>query len=300
MIGGNELLTAMKVRISAMDTKGSPRRQPVDLRSTLVFAMLSLLAFTFLYPLYFMILTSLKDKPHYVGNQFGLALESWSLTNYSTMLGQFKILEKFGNTAYIVVFSLIIITVFAVYASYAFAKLPFRGSHVMFLFLLFFTFIPGQVTMIPMYVVFSRLGLINNPWSVILSYCSGGIPGGILLMTAAFRAIPKEVMESAQIDGVTAIGMVPRIVVPMGQVVIIINLIMGFIGYWNDLFLPLLYLQNERSKTVIVALAGLVSRYANDPTYQMAGMILAIMPVMALFLSLQRFIIKGLIVGALK
>ena len=276
------------------------KRKPITPRATLVFFLLALLSLTFLYPLYFLVVTSLKDKPHYVADQFGPGIANWSLTNYATMLGQFKILEKFSNTLYIVVFSLIIITVFAVFASYAFAKLSFRGSRFLFLLLLFFTFIPGQVTMIPMYVVFSQIGLINNPWSVILSYCSGGIPGGILLMTAAFRAIPGEVVESARIDGVTTLGMVVRIIVPMGQIAIIINLIMGFIGYWNDLFLPLLYLQNEKSKTIVVALAGLVSRYSNDPTYQMAGMVLAVLPVMILFLSLQRFIIKGLMVGAIK
>jgi len=276
------------------------RRKPVTLRIIAVFTMLTLMSLTFLYPLYFLIVTSLKDKPHYVADQFGPGITHWSLTNYVTMLSQFKIVEKFSNTLYVVVFSLVIITVFAVFASYAFAKLSFRGSRFLFLFLLFFTFIPGQVTMIPMYVVFSGMGLINNPWSVILSYCSGGIPGGILLMTAAFRAIPGEVIESARIDGVSTVSMVPRIIVPMGRVAIIINLIMGFIGYWNDLFLPLLYLQNEKSKTIIVALAGLVSRYSNDPTYQMAGMVLAVLPVMVLFLSLQRFIIKGLMVGAIK
>ncbi len=265
-----------------------------------VTTLLLFLTLTFLYPLYFMLITSFKDKAHYVTNQFGLGIADWRLDNFTTMFANFQLLEKFRNTIVIVVISLVIITIFAVYASYAFAKLPFRGSRALFLFILFFTFIPGIVTMIPMYVVFSRLNMINTPWSVILSYCSGGIPGGILLMTAAFRAIPREVMESASMDGVTLFGMVPRIIVPMGQVAIVINLIMGFIGYWNDLFLPMLYLQNEHSKTIIVALASLVSRYSNDATYQMAGMVLAIVPVLILFLSLQKFIIKGLIVGAIK
>ena len=170
----------------------------------------------------------------------------------------------------------------------------------MYLFIVATMFIPGQITMIPIYVLFSKIGLVNNFLSVILVYLANGLPGAIMLITANFRAIPGEMLESSRMDGAGYFKVIWYIVVPMGKAAIAINVVMSFIGYWNDLFTPTILLQNEDVKTVMVALASLMGRYVGDPPYQMAGIMLAMVPAILVYVVFQRFIVKGLVVGAIK
>lgn len=275
-------------------------RQRITLSRAIVFMILAIMAISFIYPIFFMFLSSLKTKDAYQLNPFSLNIGTLDLLNYKTMLSQFSILRNFRNTFIVVFSSVFSLTLLAVFASYAFAKLRFRGKVTLYLFLVMTMFIPGQVTIIPTFVMFSKLHLVNNFLSVILIYISGGIPGAILLITSSLRGIPGEMLESAKMDGAGYFTIVRHIIVPMGMAAIAINIVMSFIGYWNDLFTPMILLQNENVKTVMVALASLVTRYVSDPTYQMAGMVLAMLPVLIVFAIFQRFIVQGITVGAIK
>jgi multiple sugar transport system permease protein len=149
-------------------------------------------------------------------------------------------------------------------------------------------------------VLFSRIGLVNTYWSVILSYVALFLPEAILLMTANFRSIIDELLEAAEIDGCNYFQKVWNVVLPMGRAAIFLSIIFYFIMSWNDLFTPMIFLQSMEKRTVMVALAALMGRYTGAPTLQFAGLLLSAVPALVVYVIFQRQIIRGLSVGALK
>jgi ABC-type glycerol-3-phosphate transport system permease component len=261
---------------------------------------LGILTLTFLYPLYYMLINSLKERTAYFVNPFGLPVGALQWQNYATMISQFQILNLFKNSLIVSAGTVVLLLVVCVFASYVFAKYRFRGRAVVYLAVIATMFIPSQVTIIPVYVLFSKMGLVNTYWSVILSYLALFLPEAILLMTANFRGIIDELLEAAEIDGCGYFQRVWNVVVPMGRAAIFLSIIFYFITAWNDLFTPMIFLQSMDKRTVMVALAALMGRYTGAPTLQFAGLLLSAVPALVVYIIFQRQIIKGLSVGAIK
>jgi len=212
-------------------------------KDILVFLLLAVLTVTFLYPVFFMLVNSLKARDEYFMNPFSMPAAP-QLANYSTMISQFQILKLFRNSFLVSAGSVVLLLIVCIFASYVFAKYRFKGRNVVYLAVLVTMFIPSQVTIIPLYVLFSRMGLVNRYWSVILSYLALFLPEAILLMTANFRSIIDELLEAAEIDGCGYFQKVWNVVVPMGRAAIFLAIIFYFIMAWNDLFTPMIFLQS--------------------------------------------------------
>lgn len=264
-----------------------------------IFTALSLLAFTFLYPIYFMLINSFKSKTEYRKSAFALP-ESLNFDNYVYMLDQFELLRYFFNTILIAAVSISIMMLLAIFASYAFARLPFKGRGAVYLLVISTMFIPAQVTMIPMYQLFSRLHLVNTFSGVILCNIAGGLPGAVLLLTANFRGIPGELIEATKMDGAGYFRVIRHVIIPLGKSTIAINVILSFVSQCNDLFTPMILLQEMDKRTVMVALSSIMSKTSGDQAFQMTGLLLAVLPPLLLYICLQKYLVKGLTVGAIK
>jgi ABC-type glycerol-3-phosphate transport system permease component len=272
-------------------------RTPKRLGLTVLLAAMTL---TFLYPLYYMLINSLKSRQRYFTDPFGLPSFPLEWENFSTMVSQFQILRLFRNSFIVCAGTVLLLLVICVFSSYIFAKYKFKGRQAIYVAVIATMFIPSQVTIIPLYVLFSRLGLVNTYWAVILSYLALFIPEAVLLMTANFRGIIDELLEAAEIDGCGYLQRVWYVVVPMGQAAVFLSIIFYFITAWNDLFTPMIFLQSMDKRTVMVALAALMGRYTGAPTLQFAGLLLAAIPAILVYVVFQKQIIRGLSVGAIK
>jgi raffinose/stachyose/melibiose transport system permease protein len=270
------------------------------LSNTLIFVILVILTVTNVYPLFYMFMNSMKSRLDYLVDPFrtlGLKL-TWD--NYATMISQFKIFDLFGNTFFISFFTILFLLAIGIVASYLFAKIEFKNKNLIYLLIISTMFIPVQVTIVPLYMLYSKLHLVNSYWAVILTYLGMFIPEVILLMTASFRGIPDEIIEAATLDGAGYFNILRYVIIPMGRPAIILCVIFYFVVTWNDLFTPLILLQDMSKRTVIVALAGLVSRYGGDPTLQFAGLVLASIPAFLVYALFQQYIIKGISLGSMK
>ena len=262
--------------------------------------LLSAMTLTFIYPLFYMVVNSLKSRARYFSDPFGLPDLPLQWENFTTMVSQFRIFRLFWNSFVVSAGTVLLVLVVCTFASYIFAKYKFRGRNALYVTVIATMFIPSQVTIIPLYIMFSRLGLVNNYWSVILSYLALFLPEAILLMTANFRGIIDELLEAAEIDGCGYLQRVWYVVVPMGQAAVFLSIIFYFITAWNDLFTPMIFLQSMDKRTVMVALAALMGRYTGAPTLQFAGLLLSAIPAILVYAVFQRHIIRGLSVGAIK
>jgi raffinose/stachyose/melibiose transport system permease protein len=270
------------------------------LSGLLVFLLLLGLSVSNLYPFFYMFLNSVKNRTDYFINPFSVRGLELTWDNYQTMISQFRILDLFRNSFVISFFTILLLLALGILASYAFAKLRFRGKDVLYLLVISTMFIPVQATIIPLYVFFSRLGMVNTSWSVVFIYVGLFIPEVILLMTSGFRGIPDELIEAAKLDGAGYFQVIRHVIVPMGRPAIILCIIFYFIVTWNDLFTPMIMLQSMDKRTVMVALAALLSRYSGDPTFQFAGLVLASIPAILVYAIFQRYIVKGISLGTSK
>jgi ABC-type glycerol-3-phosphate transport system permease component len=266
----------------------------------IIFVLLCAVGLTFLYPIYFMLINSLKTRPGYYTNPFILPAAPLQWGNFTAMVSQFKILLLFRNTGIICLVTLVCLVLLGVLASYAFSKLRFRWSQPVYLAIVVTLFIPAQVTMIPMYVVFARAGLVDTYWAVVLAYLAQFIPEVVMLMTANFRSIPNEIIEASEIDGCSYWQVVRNVILPTGRAAVFLTVIFYFIIMWNDLFIPMVLVRRMDMRTVMVALAGLIARYTGDPPYQFAGLLLSAIPALLVYVVFQQYIIKGLTAGAIK
>jgi ABC-type glycerol-3-phosphate transport system permease component len=270
------------------------------LKGILVSLLLAVLTVSFLYPLYYMLINSLKTRTDFFTNQFSLPGAPLQFVNYTTMISQFRILNLFKNSFIISACTVVGLLIIGTFASYVFAKYRFKGRSVIYVAVLATMFIPSQVTIIPLYVLFSKIGLVSTYWSVVFAYLALFLPECILLMTANFRSIIDELLEAAEIDGCGYLQKVWNVVIPMGRAAVFLSIIFYFIMSWNDLFTPMIFLQSMEKRTVMVALAALMGRYTGAPTLQFAGLLLSAVPALIVYIIFQKNIIKGLSLGSIK
>ncbi|MQP77568.1 ABC transporter permease subunit [Stenotrophomonas sp. MYb238] len=183
-------------------------------------------------------------------------------------------------------------------AGYAFAKLRFAGRERVFQGLLAALVIPAQVAMLPLFLLMKQLGLVNTWGGVVVPALASVF--GIFLVRQYARSIPDELLEAARIDGAGEARIFFQIVLPMLKPVLVTLAIFTFMGAWNDFMWPLIVLTDQEHYTLPVALASLAREHIMDVEMMMAGAVITVVPVLLLFLLLQRYYIQGLLLGGVK
>jgi len=183
-------------------------------------------------------------------------------------------------------------------AGYAFAKFKFRGKNSLFNLLLSSMIIPSQVTMLPLFLMLKTFGMINTYWALV-------IPGmanifGIFLIRQYALSIPDSLIEAAKIDGASDFRIYRSVVLPLCKPILITLGLFTFMGSWNDFLWPLIVMTDNSMYTLPVALANLMGEHTKDIELMMAGAVITILPVLILFLVLQKHYIKGILMGSVK
>jgi multiple sugar transport system permease protein len=221
-----------------------------------------------------------------------------TLANYRELFVRAGMGRYLTNSLLLATSVTLISLLFNVMAGYAFAKLPFAGRERIFKGLLAALVIPGQVAMMPLFLELKALGLVNTYAGVI-------VPGfasifGIFLVRQYARTIPDELLEAARIDGASELRIFASVVMPMLKPVLVTLAIFTFLGSWNDFMWPLIVLTDNDLYTLPVALSALSREHVQDNELMMAGAVVTVLPVLALFLALQRYYIQGLLMGSVK
>ena len=185
---------------------------------------------------------------------------------------------------------------FNVLAGYAFAKLRFAGREALFRALLAALVIPGQVAMLPLFLLLKQMGLVNTWAGVVVPGMAGVF--GIFLVRQYAKSVPDELLEAARIDGAGEWRIFATIVLPLLQPVIVTLAMFAFLGSWNDFMWPLIVLSDGQLYTAPVALASLAREHVQDSELMMAGSVVTVLPVLLLFLALQRHYLQGLTLGS--
>jgi len=221
-----------------------------------------------------------------------------TLANYHALVERTGMARNFVNSLIVSIAITLGSLLFNTMAGYAFAKLRFVGRERIFQILLAALVIPAQVTMLPLFLLMKQLHLVNSYGGVIVPALATVF--GIFLVRQYARSIPDELLEAARIDGAGEMRIFFQIVLPMLKPVLVTLSIFTFMAAWNDFMWPLIVLTDQSHYTLPVALASLSREHIMDVEMMMAGAVVTVVPVLALFLLLQRYYIQGLLLGSVK
>jgi len=252
-----------------------------------------------LFPIYFMTVSAFKTKSEYIANKWGLPAAP-ILDNFATAFSGEKFFIRFANSTILTVGAVIISLLIACLAAYAFARMDFPGKRALFNLLISLMVVPPVVLIVPLFVSMVQWKLVNTYQGVILIYTGLLLPFSTYLMTNFFRTIPREIVDAALIDGASNFGVFWRILMPLSAPAVITLIVVNALWVWNELLIALVFLQKDEMKTLMVGITALRSRNYVDIPATMAGLLIATIPIVILYIFGQRYFIRGLVSGAIK
>ena len=221
-----------------------------------------------------------------------------TLENYRMLFGSFGVGRFLANSLLVSTLATILALLFTVPAGYAFAKLRFRGRDATFRMLVAALVVPGQIGMLPLFLELKAMGLVNSYAGALIPWLAGIF--GIFLVRQYCLSIPDEMLEAARIDGASESMILRRVVLPLLTPIIVTLALFVFLSSWNDFMWPLIILADQELYTLPVALAAMSREHVQDNELMMAGAVVTTLPVLILFLALQRFYLSGLLTGSIK
>lgn len=270
----------------------SKKRQE-QITKIILYILLITISIILLAPLWWMVSTSLKPMEEVVQYPPRFIPETWQWSNYLRTIQAFPFLRYAKNTLFITFFVVLGNVVANSFIAYGFAKVDFPGKKVLFSLVLATMMVPGFVTMIPQYILFTKLGWVGTylPLTVPAFF---GNAFNIFLMRQFYMSISDDVIEAAQIDGANHLYIWSRLMIPMTKPVLITIAITSFNGAWNDFLGPLLYIQDEQKYTLQIGLQTFKSQSGTQWNYLMAGATLVMLPTVLLFFFAQKYFLEGM------
>lgn len=249
-------------------------------------------------PVVWMLSSSLK----YEADVFKMPME-WipkylNLNNYSTALSETDYFLWYFNTAKTTIMIVLLVLFFSSLSGYAFAKLKFKGSNVIFFLFISTLMIPMQVRIIPQFMMFRAWDQINTHWPIVLPWMYNGF--AIFLMRQFFMTIPDDLLEAARIDGANEYKTFWTVVLPLAKSSLVALTVLSFTWGWNAFFGPLIYISDSTKQVLAVGIASFKSEYSENFATQMAGATLALIPIIVVYLLAQKQFIEGIALSGTK
>ncbi|MET9634091.1 carbohydrate ABC transporter permease [Lentzea sp. NPDC006480] len=257
------------------------------------------LALATIYPLVFTTNVAMKTRREYVLGRFALA-DSVSWDNIVKAWTSVGMSRYFLNSVVVVACSVALLLVFGSMAGFALARLKFRGSSALFLGVLAALFVPFQVIMVPLARIMADTGLVDTYPGLVLAYVAQFLPFTIFLLTSYYSTVPPDIVDAARIDGNTVYGVYWRIMLPIGAPALLSVGVLNALFCWNDVLIALLMMPSAEHRTLMVGVTSLRGQYSDDiPTFA-SGVLIAAVPVLVVYLFLQRQIADGVTAGSTK
>ena len=271
---------------------------PLASRLALYTAMALTIVYSF-FPVYWMLVTSVRE-PSVLYNTVSLVPGPFSIENYATLLAATDYPTWFMNSVYVATVTVAITLVLAVLIAYAVTRLRMRGKTTIVGSMLLAYMFPPLLVAIPLYTIFAQIGLANTHFALIVSHCTITLPLGVWLLWGFFKQMPADVEEAAMVDGCSRLGAFFRVVLPLSLPGITTVAIFSFLLSWTDYTFALVMIDSDYQKTLPVGLETMTGQYELRDGELMAGSSLIALPLLVLFIFLNRYFIHGLAAGAIK
>ena len=278
----------------------SPARPPFNPWPAVVFIALVCLALLFLAPTAGVLLSSIKTTREIaLGALWSIPADLY-LGNYVEVLANPAVHRYLLNTVLVSAPATAASIALGALAGYVFAKLPFRGSNLLFLVIVSGMFFPPQVILIPLFRLFNAMSLIDTLWPLIVIHTAMGIPICTLLMRNFFATVPNALREAAILEGANEWQVLTTVALPLSLPALAVLATLQFTWIWNDFLWPLIFTQSDEKRTIMLGIVNLRGQYSVAWGVQGALSLIASLPTLIVFLFFQRYFIKGMTMGAVK
>jgi raffinose/stachyose/melibiose transport system permease protein len=262
-------------------------------------AVLLIASFVALVPTFYMIMTALKSEEEYAIDKLGLP-DAPILDNFRAVLVDSPFLAWMINSFILVAGSVALSIVVSCLAAYAIARMEFRGRDTLLALSTSLMAVPPVVMIVPLFVLYTQLDLISTYQGAIIIYAGLITPFSVYLLTTFFRTVPKELFESAKLDGAGDLLILWKIVLPLSLPALVTLVVVNSLYVWNDLLIAIIFLQEDAKRTLMAGISVFQGRYNNQVPLTMAGMVIASAPMFILYIAFQKHFIRGLMAGAIK
>ncbi|MCU6791790.1 carbohydrate ABC transporter permease [Paenibacillus sp. WQ 127069] len=261
--------------------------------------LLVLIVFS-VFPALWMFVTSIKTPEENFSIPPTLLAEHPTFANYSKVLTESGIPRAFINSIIVTCSATAVTLVIAILAGYGFARYRFRGSNIMSSGLLYGQMMPGVVIIIPLYMVFSKINLIDTYLAMIIADLAITVPMAVIMLRSFFETLPRELEEAAKLDGLSSLGTLIRIIIPVSMPGIIAVSMYAFLNIWEEFLFALNLTNSDHVRTLPIAINYFSGEFVIDWGAMMSASMIVSMPVLIIFLLCNKFFVKGLSDGSVK
>ena len=265
---------------------------------TIIYTLLIVSSLFLLFPFFWMMSSSLKLDQDVFANPIQWLPSEPVWSNYTNIWTRIPLITYLQNTSFLTISVTLLQLLTSSFAAYAFSKLEFKGRNTMFMLYVASIAVPWQAYMVPQFIMFSTMGLFNTHAAIIILQAFTAF--GVFLMKQFYDSIPNELIEAARIDGLSEYRIWRTIVLPLSKPVLATLTIFAFVFTWNDFLGPRLYLANQDLWTVQIGMRLFIGQNATEFGLIMAIATVSLVPILILFLALQKFFVQGIATSGLK
>jgi ABC-type glycerol-3-phosphate transport system permease component len=269
-------------------------------RTIFIYVFMTVLVALYSLPLLGVVLTSFKTTEEIAKEGLWNLPNTFNFDNFSEAWNQGNAKGYIINSFLVTIPATCLSILMGVLLGYVFSKLPFKGSELLFMFVIGGMFFPPQIVLIPLFRFFNAVGLYDTLWPMIIVHIAFGIPICTLIMRNFFSAIPAAIRESALIDGANELQILTKLLLPISLPSIAVLVTLQFTWIWNDFLWPIIFTQSDKYRTIMVGLISLKGQYSVAYGVQGAMSLIASLPTLIIFIFFQRYFIRGLTLGAVK
>lgn len=278
---------------------GIEKANTAHLENALIQIFLAAAALFMLYPIFMMVLSGFKTTSEIFMSPFSFP-QRLNTENFQVIWNKTDVPRYFLNSVIVTLSSIILLLVTGTMAAYAIARYKFRGTLMVSLFFLSGLMLPIRLAIIPLFIQLKYLGLIDSLLGLIFIYTAMSLPATVFILTGFLRSLPKELEDSARMDGASELRIMIDIMVPLISPALVIAGIYSAVPIWNDFFFPLIFIQSPEWKTLAQGLTSFFGEYSINYGVLYAGLSLASLPMILIFIIQSRRFIAGMTAGALK
>lgn len=267
----------------------------------LTYTVLVILAVYCLFPFLWMVDTALKPLNEVRTSHPTFLINNVTFSNFGRVLLESKFVTFFGNSMLVAISTTILSLIISVFAGYALSRFSaYRGVKAASVIMLLSQMVPGVLLLIPLYLLMKNYHLLDTYYSMILAYTTFMVPLCTFMLKGYFDSIPYEMEESAEIDGCSRVGIIVRIILPVSIPSLIATALFAFVNAWNEFMFGFVFINDEAHRTLTPGITLFKGLYTTDWGSIMAASVLSVLPVVILFVFMQRFLIDGMTAGAVK
>lgn len=273
-------------------------RKGLGIKGGLVSILLIIWAIAILYPLFWMVMSSMKSYNEIYSSVWSLP-KDWLFSNY-IVAWEKGISNYFVNSLIVTIFTVVGVLIIASLCAYGLSRYKSKGIDIALIFCMTGMMVNPQVCLVPLYILLQKFGIHNTRLALILPYIAYRLPLSVLLIRSYFLGIPKEIEESARIDGCSSFGIYSKIFMPMSKPILFTTIVLTAYYAWNEFLFAIIFIDSDKLKTIPSGLMNFRDALQTEWGVLLAGMVISALPMIILLILLQKHLVRGMSEGSLK